>query len=475
MTAVDAGPRIRLLNDRSTSGGGPVLLWMQRAQRAEYNHALNRAVTLASRRGVPVLAYFGLTDASPGANLRHYRFMLEGIAATAGRLAEKGLRLLLRRERPEEGILRLARETRACAVVTDMGYLPLHRRWRREAAQRLDVPLFQVETDAVVPAAAASGKEEYAARTIRPRIEKVLPAFLEKPEEPSADGDWTGFGPEGEDPSDADGLLDRLETDRSVPPSPLPGGGRSQAVRLLERFIADNIGSYHETARDPVADITSHLSPYLHFGQISPLEPALRASALDGPGPEAFLEQLVVRRGLAQNLTFHNGSFRRVGCLPDWAQATLREHGKDDRERIYTLEELEGAETDDPYWNAAQTEMVVSGRMHGYMRMYWGKKILEWSPDPQRALDRILALNDRWELDGRDPNGYAGALWCLGKHDRAWKERPVVGKVRWMSPAGLGRKFDIEAYVAKVEDLAREHLQQGIGGWTWKADSTAST
>ena len=463
MTAA-ADERVSQLSHGDPAGPGPVIYWMQRAQRAECNHALDLAVRTANSRDVAVFAYFGLTDDFPGANLRHYRFMLEGIAETSKNLADRGVRLLVRSEAPREGIVRLAGELGACAVVTDVGYLPLHRRWRRRAASGLDVPLSAVETDCVVPASVASGHEEYAARTIRPKITRLLDAFLEEPEEAGPRRESVGAGPESESTGDIEALLEGLDIDRSVPPSPLWRGGRSHAASLLEEFLRHRIGSYHETARDPAADTTSQLSPYLHFGQISPLEVALRASELDGPGPEAFMEQLVVRRGLAQNMTLHNGSFRRIGCLPDWALATLREHAGDRRDYLYSLQQLEGAETEDPYWNAAQTEMTATGRMHNYMRMYWGKKILEWSPSPQEALDRILALNDRWELDGRDPNGYAGALWCLGKHDRAWKERPVVGKVRWMSPAGLERKFDMAAYVTKVEGLAEGKGKSGNGG-----------
>jgi deoxyribodipyrimidine photo-lyase len=430
---------------------------MQRAQRVEANPALEHAVALANEGGSTVVAYFGLTDAYPGANLRHYRFMLEGLAETAEALRARGVGMVLRAGHPPAGAAALAAETDAAAVVTDMGVLPMHREWRRQAAEQLSVPLFEVDADSVVPVRLASDREEYAARTIRPRIRRQLQSFLGAPGRNRLGQDSLDHRLPGLDPGDTDGLIDSLDIDLSVPPSPTIAGGRSRGLELLDDFIRNRIEDYHETARDPAADATSHLSPYLHFGQLSPLEVALRASATEGPGPEAFLEQLVVRRALARNLTFHNGSFRRIGCLPEWAQRTLAEHSSDPREHIYDQSELEAASTGDPYWNAAQTEMTVTGRMHGYMRMYWGKRILEWSPSPQQALDSIIALNDRWELDGRDPNGYAGALWCLGKHDRAWKERPVVGKVRWMSPRGLERKFDIDAYVRRTKELGRSH------------------
>ena len=457
------GERVRVRNSEERSGLGPVVYWMQRAQRAEANHALGHAVTVANGLKRPVVAFFGLTEGYPAANLRHFRFMLEGLAETAAALRSMGVGLVLRSRHPPEGVLALAEETDAAAVVTDMGCLPIHRKWRRQVAAGLQVRLMEVDTDSVVPAAVASDHEEYAARTIRPKLHRLLPAFLSLQEDVRPAADSLDHGLHSLDPEDTDGLIESLDLPRWPPPSPLLTGGRSRALELLDDFIANRIADYHETARDPVEDTTSHLSPYLHFGQLSPLEVALRASEPKGPGPEAFLEQLVVRRALARNLTLHNGSFRRVGCLPDWAQRTLAEHSSDPREHLYGIEELEAAATADPYWNAAQTEMAVTGRMHNYMRMYWGKKILEWSPSPQQALDRIIALNDRWELDGRDPNGYAGALWCLGKHDRAWKERPVVGKVRWMSPRGLERKFDIDAYVRRAEELKRNHSKHHGG------------
>ena len=427
---------------------------MQRSQRAEFNHALNLAVELANRRSSSVLAYFGIMESYPGANLRHFRFMVEGLAETVRRLADRRVGMVARREDPCRGIVALAEETGASAVVADVGYLPHHRRWRRLAAEALPVQMVAVETDAIVPVGLVSGKEEYAARTIRPKINRLLPVFLKRPQEPAPKTGSHPHGLPGQDLLDPAPLLEGLKIDRSVPPSPLIRGGRSQALRRLEDFLDRDLHRYHKSARDPVADATSRLSPYLHFGQISPLEVALKVGARSGPGPEAFLEQLVVRRELALNMTFHNGSFRRIGCLPDWARRTLELHADDRRQYVYDLQSLEEASTHDPYWNAAQMEMVSSGRMHNYMRMYWGKKILEWSPSPAEALRRINLLNDRWELDGRDPSGYAGALWCLGKHDRAWKERPVVGKVRWMSSAGLERKFDMAAYVEKVDALA---------------------
>jgi deoxyribodipyrimidine photo-lyase len=198
------------------------------------------------------------------------------------------------------------------------------------------------------------------------------------------------------------------------------------------------------------------MSPYLHFGQISPLFIALQTHAAKGikkQNKDAYLEELVVRRELSMNYCFYNPHYDSYSGLPDWAQKTLKAHRNDKREYIYSITELERARTHDPYWNAAQREMLLTGKMHNYMRMYWGKKILEWSATPEDAFKNALYLNNKYELDGRDPNSFTGVAWCFAKHDRPWNERAVFGTVRYMSSSGLERKFDMDAYVQKIEDL----------------------
>ncbi len=207
---------------------------------------------------------------------------------------------------------------------------------------------------------------------------------------------------------------------------------------------------YEELKNDPTKECVSNMSPFLHFGQISPLHIALRVSETDSPGKDAYLEELIVRRELSVNFVFYNKNYDAFEGLPEWAKKTLKEHEKDPREYVYTLEELENAETHDPYWNAAQREMTLRGKMHGYMRMYWGKKIIEWSRTPENAFKTAVYLNNKYELDGRGPNGFTGVAWCFGKHDRPWKERPIFGKIRYMNANGLKRKFDADGYVAKI-------------------------
>jgi deoxyribodipyrimidine photo-lyase len=249
---------------------------------------------------------------------------------------------------------------------------------------------------------------------------------------------------------DIDRFVKKLDVDRTVGRVGVYRGGTTPAKKFLRQFVAKKLDHYSELSNDPSADGVSHLSPYLHFGQISPLKIALEVLKRKSPGEEAFLEELIVRRELSMNFVFFNSRYDDFGCLPSWAKKTLNEHAGDEREYIYSLEDFEAARTQDPYWNAAQREMMSRGKMHGYMRMYWGKKILEWTESPEQAFKTALFLNNRYELDGRDPNGFTGVAWCFGKHDRAWSERSVFGKIRYMNAAGLRRKFDIDAYVRRV-------------------------
>jgi deoxyribodipyrimidine photo-lyase len=246
-------------------------------------------------------------------------------------------------------------------------------------------------------------------------------------------------------------MLARLTIDRSVAPSEAFQGGPAEAKRRLTRFVGSKLAYYADRRNDPTLDFQSGLSPYLHFGQISPVDVALAAMTSGAPrnALDAFLEELIVRRELSMNFAARNPDCCAYAGLPNWARATLAAHARDRRDHLYDEAAWEAAATHDPYWNAAQREMVRTGKMHNYMRMYWGKKILEWSRSPEAAFDIALRLNDKYELDGRDPNSCAGVAWCFGKHDRPWTERPVFGMVRYMNAAGLDRKFDMPDYVER--------------------------
>jgi len=449
--------RIQPLNGRSIQDGRYVLYWMQASQRVECNHALEYAICEANSRNLPVVVVFGLTDRFPEANLRHYAFMLEGLEEVRKGLYNRGIRFALLHCSPELAATAMAEE--AALVVADRGYLRIQRQWRNHVAKNAPCAVVQVESDAVVPVETASPKEEYTAGTLRPKLQRILDGYLAPLKERPVRKDSLALRLDVDTEEDFPSLLKKMKIDREVSPVRDFRGGTDRANALLEEFIAKKIHHYDELRSDPGLDYSSHLSPYLHFGQISPLAVALRVSgerSIPAAARESFLEELIVRRELSMNFVFYNDRYDEYECLPDWARKTLAGHAKDRREYRYGPEQWESAGTHDPYWNAAQREMMISGKMHNYMRMYWGKKILEWSRSPAEGFRTALWLNNRYELDGRDPNGFAGVAWCFGKHDRAWFERKVFGKIRYMNDSGLRRKFDMDAYLKKVDALEKD-------------------
>ncbi len=449
--------RVQELTEGAPSKGRYVLYWMQQSQRARCNHALEYAVRRANEIGLPLVVVFGVTQRFPEAGLRHYAFMLEGLQETTRALADRGIRLAVLLQPPVEAALDMASD--AALLVCDRGYLRVQRRWRERVRQKAPCPVVQVEGDVVVPVDTASDKEEYAARTFRPKIRGALERFLVPLEETPLERDSLGVDLPTELPGRTESLLERMRINRDVPRTGRFCGGTSAALELLGRFVAEKLQHYADERNDPAHDYVSHMSAYLHFGQMSPLEIALRvrdANGADRKNVDAYLEELIVRRELSMNFCRYNSEYDEFACLPDWARETLEEHVSDDRPYTYTAEQLEKAETHDEYWNAAQREMVATGKMHGYMRMYWGKKILEWTSRPQDAFRVALRLNNKYELDGRDPNSYAGVAWCFGKHDRPWTKREIFGSVRYMNANGLERKFDMDGYLRRVDSLVSD-------------------
>jgi len=479
---VDFEERATDLNDRPVQEGRYVLYWMQQSQRVSYNHALEYAIENANDLNVPLLVCFGLTAAYPDANERHYHFMIQGLTDVKRGLAERGISFVMRVGKPNDVAVDLSKDARL--VVCDRGYLSHLRAWRQDVARRARCLVVEIESDLTVPVEVTSGKQEYAARTIRPKVHKNLPRFL-APVEPVTPNRVLDDPPAGDDPEELDELIQRLSPKKD--PGPVVqffSGGEREAHRRLRRFIDERLRAYEENRSEPGLDVSSALSPYLHFGNISELEIALEVGALDfaagleegkgqmklKPGSvgirtdsdelassrDAFLEELLVRRSLAYNYVWYASSYDSYGGLPDWARATLSEHKDDERQHLYSLEQLEAADTHDEFWNAAMREMRVTGYMHNYMRMYWGKKILEWTKDPEQAHERALTMNNTYFLDGRDANSYANVSWLFGLHDRPWTEREIFGKVRYMNASGLKRKFDMNSYLYKVEQLERQ-------------------
>jgi deoxyribodipyrimidine photo-lyase len=320
---------------------------------------------------------------------------------------------------------------------------------RQKPARRV----LQVEGDIIGPVELASTKPEVGARTLRPKLLRLHNRFLHRLERQQLHHSADRIELRSDvDLSEIPVLLARLRTDHTVPPVVRFRGGYSEAKRRLDEFVERQLPQYAEARARPGRAGVSTLSPYLHFGQISPVEIALAArnSEAGSENIASFLEELIVRRELAVNFVFTTPNYDQYDCIPEWARKTLALHEGDRGEYIYEFDRLAGADTHDPYWNAAMREMLLTGYMHNHMRMYWGKKVLEWSSSPEAAYTTLLRLNNRFFLDGRDANSYANVGWVFGLHDRPWSERRIFGKVRSMTASGLRRKTDIDDYVRQV-------------------------
>jgi len=445
-------PRVTVRRDGVPNPDGScIVYWMQRAQRAVDNPALDVAVEAANELGKPVVVFLAPVPSYPRANLRHYRFLNQGIPDIAEALQKRNIGFVLRCY-PEFSLLRFCDEVNAALVVGDENPIREPESWRRKAAKKLRVPLWTVDADVIVPSKLLE-KAQYAAHTIRPRLQAKLPSFLIASKNRKAKQQWKKPKYLLSLPIDFD-ITQDFPLNRSVDAAPGWRGGSKEALRLLGDFIPHKLRGYGTLRNKPEIDHTSRLSPYLHFGQISPVTIALavQKSAVPKADKEAFLDQLITWRELSINLVRFNPNYDNFECAEPWAHRTLAKHASDRRPIIYSEAQLENAETHDLLWNAAQMQMVNTGWMHNYMRMYWGKKILEWSPSPAEAYRIAVLLNDKYELDGRDPNGYAGIAWSIvGKFDRPWFERPIFGQIRYMSAASTGRKFDSKKYIEQAQ------------------------
>ena len=449
-------PRVRVRKAGANPRGQCVVYWMRRAQRAGDNPALNVAIQTGNELKKPVVVFFGLSAKAHHANLRHYTFMVQGLGDIVTELQKRNVGFVLRSQ-PEDDILKFCAEVQPCLVVGDENPLRKAERAQAKVTAELRTPFWTVDSDVIVPTKLL-GKEHYAARTIRPKIRARLDEFLKTLPNPVAKVAWHK-GPDHNPTRANDALLSHMPIDRSVQPVAAFVGGSAEARRRLNGFLQSRLSGYATNRNNPDLDGTSQLSPYLHFGQIGPHTIALAAQDSNASLKDraAFLEELIVRRELAVNFVHYNPNYEDFDSCEAWAEVTLRKHGQDKRPFLYTHRQLQNAETHDPLWNAAQKQMVLTGWMHGYLRMYWAKKILEWSPSPRIAYDIAVQLNDRYELDGRDPNGYAGIAWAIvGKHDRAWgPERAVYGKIRYMSYESTSRKFNSRAYIERIAALER--------------------
>ena len=440
--------RVRDLNDCPVVTTGPVVYWMQRDQRAEDNWALLYAQEKAQERGVQLAVVFNLVSDFGSASFRQYDFMLRGLEKTAADLSERDIPFVLLQGNPAETIASFVTEHSVGELVCDFNPLRFTQAWRTSVSEALSVKMTEVDAHNIVPCWKASDKQEYAAYTFRPKIHKQLKDFLT--DFPSLKTQ-TQSGSIADSKPDWKAMAENVNADRSVAPVDWLTPGTQAAKIRAQAFISSELENYSENRNDPNLQGVSHMSPYLHFGQLSAQWLAYQvnnATEVNRASRDAYLEELIVRRELTDNFCFYNADYDKVAGAHAWAQKTIAEHAGDEREYTYQRKELEEASTHDELWNAMQVQMVTTGKMHGWCRMYWAKKILEWSDNTQMAIDRALYLNDKYELDGNDPNGVVGVMWSIcGVHDRAWNERPIFGKIRYMNFNGAKRKFDVQAFV----------------------------
>ncbi|MCS7118099.1 MAG: deoxyribodipyrimidine photo-lyase [Thaumarchaeota archaeon] len=433
--------------DQEANRGEFVTYVVYASHRSVHNYALEYAIHAANALGKPAIVVFPLIERKPHPNLRRFRFMLEGLLKLRGSLEGRGIKLVVRKN---FDFLPLIRES--CLVVLDRPYLAHQRRYIDEIVKGSESRVVMVEGDVTVPVEVVSPRPEPYARTIRPKVLRKLDVFLEDvpalaPKTPSLDLDVTSW-----DEDTVEGYVRGIEVDHTVDAVDRLVGGEDEALRRLRTFVGERLPFYSERRSDPGAVATSELSPYLRWGMISPvqvLREVLKHYALNDVNVQTLINELVVWRELARNAAVYNPDFGKFEGLPLWARSTLEDHAGDRREHIYSLRELERAQTHDRYWNAAQRELLSTGKVHNYMRMYWCKKLIEWTETPQRAFEYAVYLNDRYGLDGLDPNSYLGISWCFGAFDRPFFESKIYGKVRRMTEESLKRKSGIQLYLSR--------------------------
>lgn len=447
--------RINKINEAELKEGNFVAYWMQSSQRLEYNQALGYAVEKANQFKKPLFIFFLIDSSFPEAEYSHFEFMAAGLKEIQQNLNKEKINFQIYEYQNITTLVKILKD--ALLVVSEKVYLKHLKEWKSTAAARLNIPFYLIESNLLCPIEEVSSKEEYAAYTIRKKINKIKDKYLKKYQQPQLKNKKKLLVKDEKlkPINDLDKYLSNLDFKDKRSYKKYFKGGYLEAKNKMNDFLENKLKDYAEKRNIPELNYQSDLSPYLHFGQISAQEIALAAQ--NAPyNAESFLEELIVRRELAFNFVYYNQNYNQKlkDILSNWAYQSLNKHRDDQRKYNYSYQELESAETHDKYWNAAQKELIITGKMHNYMRMYWGKKILEWTSEPETAYRNALKLNNKYALDGRDPNSYAGIAWCFGKHDRAWKERKIYGKVRYMNANGLERKFKMDKYLSKINKLS---------------------
>lgn len=444
--------RVRRTLDRPFRDG-PVIYWMSRDQRASDNWALEYSRSMADSNDVPLCVVFCLVPGFLGATIRQYGFMIRGLMEVEAALRRRGIGFVLLEGLPEVVLPNFLHKVRAGLLVCDFDPLRVKREWKRRVHIESDLPFHEVDSHNIVPCWMTATRRISSYAAFRRRVEPLLDRFLDElPPDASPAVPW-----------DADGnavgwqkTIDGLKVDRSVPEVRWAVPGEKAAREALDRFCQERLSSYPVNAMNPLLGGQSDLSPYLHFGQLAPQRAAMEVRGSPAP-PEAkehYLDQLVVKRELADNFCYHTPEYDTFNAFPRWARDSIDAHRSDPREHLYSLGELEAALTHDPLWNAAQTELLKIGKIHGSLREYWAEKILEWTASPEEALSIAIFLNNRYGLDARDPNGYTGiAMVVGGLYGRPWRSKDVLGKVRSMTYTEERMSYDTHAFQEKVKKL----------------------
>jgi deoxyribodipyrimidine photo-lyase len=444
--------RVRRIRDRDYIRGN-VVYWMSREQRVDGNWSLIYAAESARSLNVPLCVVYNLPPEYIGSTIRQYSFKIEGLKQVWPKLRELGIGFYLLEGYPDIEMPSLLHKVNAGLLVTDFDPLDINRRWRRRVAGEIEIPMHQVDSHNIVPCWKVSKRRISTYETFQRRITPLLGKFLtDIPPMKKMEVPWSIE----ENEVDWEGALSRCGVDRSIPPVDWVEPGEDHAKRALTHFCELGLLTYAGSSTDPVMSGQSDLSPYLHFGQLSSQRVAFQVKVKCAPIEDEgnFLDQLIIRKELADNFCQYTPDYDTMGGFPAWARRSLDRHRSDPREFIYSNEELEGAKTHDPLWNAAQTELRKIGKIHGALRAYWAIKILEWSTGPEDALSKALYLNNRYSLDGNDPIGYAGIAMVLGGlYSKPWKSKDVIGKLKHYSYTQERFSHDLDAYYDKVDRL----------------------
>lgn len=445
--------RTLTLNNAIKKTGECVVYVMSRDQRIKDNHALLAAQKKATELEQPLLVLFCLYSNLGYRAREHFEFMLEGLKSVEKECLKLNITFHILIGDPKKTLLTFNKVHKVSALYFDFSPLSSSRSLQKYIAKNFDCSVSVVDTHNIIPVWITSDKQEYAARTIRTKINKRLADWLDEPEQIKTHKYTWSTQPDSltKHKSQIQKTLSQIASNKQ---QLKVTSGEVAAHSQLHNFINHRLIDYAESKNDPTIDALSGLSPYLHFGQVSSLRVALeinKKTSIDNSlkaGANVYLEELIVRKELSDNYCFYNPNYKSIKGAANWAQKTLAEHTDDPREFIYTYTELEDAKTHDEIWNAAQRQLVRDGKIHGYMRMYWAKKVLEWTKTPETAIKYLVQLNDFYHLDGGDPNGYVGIMWSVaGLHDRPWFNRPIFGTIRYMNDNGLKKKFDTDKYI----------------------------